>query len=202
MTERQLKIIDIVKEKQPIIGEDIAKLLGVSRSALRTDFSFLTKSKILQSKIKKGYSYLGNAKKMPLLVNEIMSSPIMVDFNHSVYDTIVDMFTEDVGNIFVTQNNSLVGVVSRKDLLKNAIGKNDITKIPVSLVMTRVPNVIYTEEKETILEAVKKIINHQIDALPVVKITEKDNKTIYTVVGRVTKTNTTKLLMDILENKF
>ena len=57
MTDRQKKIIEIVKKNQPIKGDDIAKELGVTRSALRTDFSILTKENIIEAKVKKGYYY-------------------------------------------------------------------------------------------------------------------------------------------------
>lgn len=199
MTDRQKKIIEIVKKNQPIKGDDIAKELGVTRSALRTDFSILTKENIIEAKVKKGYYY--KEKKDFRYVKEIMSSPIMIDLNTSVYDTIINMFTEDVGNIFVIQKDSLVGVVSRKDLLKSVIGNLDINKMPVSMVMTRMPNVIYVEEDESILSGVKKIIKHQVDSLPVVKVIETEDEIVYKVVGRLTKTNTTKLLMGILEKK-
>lgn len=199
MTDRQKKIIEIVKKNQPIKGDDIAKELGVTRSALRTDFSILTKENIIEAKVKKGYYY--KEKKDFRYVKEIMSSPIMIDLNTSVYDTIINMFTEDVGSIFVIQKDSLVGVVSRKDLLKSVIGNLDINKMPVSMVMTRMPNLIYAEEDESILSGVKKIIKHQIDSLPVVKVIETEDEVVYKVVGRFTKTNTTKLLMGILEKK-
>lgn len=197
MTERQKKIIEIVRKNQPIKGDDIAKELGLTRSALRTDFSILIKENILESKVKKGYYY--KEKQEFKYIKEIMSSPIVIDLNLSVYDTIVNMFTEDVGNMFVVQKDSLVGVVSRKDLLKTAIGKTDINKIPVSMVMTRMPNVIYVEEDETIISGVKKIIKHQVDSLPVVRVVEQKGEKIFKVVGRLTKTNTTKLLMGLLQ---
>lgn len=57
LTDRQKKIIEIVKKNQPIKGDDIAKELGVTRSALRTDFSILTKENIIEAKVKKGYYY-------------------------------------------------------------------------------------------------------------------------------------------------
>ncbi|MBP6062962.1 MAG: helix-turn-helix transcriptional regulator [Fusobacteriaceae bacterium] len=199
LTDRQKKIIEIVKKNQPIKGDDIAKELGVTRSALRTDFSILTKENIIEAKVKKGYYY--KEKKDFRYVKEIMSSPIMIDLNTSVYDTIINMFTEDVGSIFVIQKDSLVGVVSRKDLLKSVIGNLDINKMPVSIVMTRMPNLIYAEEDESILSGVKKIIKHQIDSLPVVKVIETEDEIVYKVVGRFTKTNTTKLLMGMLEKK-
>ena len=199
LTERQKEIIDIVRKYQPITGKEIGERLYLTRSALRTDFSILTKMNILESKPKIGYSYI--EKKDSEKVKDIMSPSITVDTNLSVYETILNIFSKDVGTIFITEQDSLVGVVSRKDLLKIAIGRTDIEKIPINIIMTRMPNIIYAEENETILESVKKLIKHQIDSLPVVRIEEKNGKKIYHTVGRLTKTNITKLFMETLSNK-
>lgn len=196
LTERQKEIIDIVKKYQPITGKEIGERLYLTRSALRTDFSILTGMKILESKPKIGYSYI--EKKDSEKVKDIMGPSITVDTNLSVYETILNIFSKDVGTIFITDHDSLVGVVSRKDLLKIAIGKTDIEKIPINIIMTRMPNIIYAEENESILESVKKLIKHQIDSLPVVRIEEKDGKKIYHTVGRLTKTNIAKLFMETL----
>lgn len=196
LTERQKEIIDIVKKYQPITGKEIGERLYLTRSALRTDFSILTGMKILESKPKIGYSYI--EKKDSEKVKDIMGPSITVDTNLSVYETILNIFSKDVGTIFITDEGSLVGVVSRKDLLKIAIGRTDIEKIPINIIMTRMPNIIYAEENESILESVKKLIKHQIDSLPVVRIEEKGGKKIYHTVGRLTKTNITKLFMETL----
>ncbi len=196
LTERQKEIIDIVKKYQPITGKEIGERLYLTRSALRTDFSILTGMKILESKPKIGYSYI--EKKDSEKVKDIMGPSITVDTNLSVYETILNIFSKDVGTIFITDQGSLVGVVSRKDLLKIAIGRTDIEKIPINIIMTRMPNIIYAEEDETILESVKKLIKHQIDSLPVVRIEEKSGKKIYHTVGRLTKTNIAKLFMETL----
>ena len=57
LSERQHKIIEIIRTNGSITGEKIAKILGVTRSALRTDFSFLIKSEIIKSKTKVGYTF-------------------------------------------------------------------------------------------------------------------------------------------------
>ena len=119
--------IDIVKKYQPITGKEIGERLYLTRSALRTDFSILTGMKILESKPKIGYSYI--EKKDSEKVKDIMGPSITVDTNLSVYETILNIFSKDVGTIFITDQGSLVGVVSRKDLLKIAIGRTDIEKI-------------------------------------------------------------------------
>ena len=196
LTDRQREIIDIVKKYQPITGKEIGERLYLTRSALRTDFSILTGMKILESKPKIGYTYI--EKKDSERVRDIMGPPITVDTNLSVYETILHIFSKDVGTIFITDNESLVGVVSRKDLLKIAIGKTDIEKVPINIIMTRMPNIIYVEEDDTILESVKKLISHQIDSLPVVRVEERDGEKIFKITGRLTKTNITKLFMETL----
>lgn len=196
LTDRQREIIEIVKKYQPITGKEIGERLYLTRSALRTDFSILTGMKILESKPKIGYTYI--EKKDSERVGDIMGPPITVDTNLSVYETILHIFSKDVGTIFITDNESLVGVVSRKDLLKIAIGKTDIEKVPINIIMTRMPNIIYVEEDDTIIESVKKLISHQIDSLPVVRVEEKDGEKILKVTGRLTKTNITKLFMETL----
>lgn len=203
LTERQRKIIKIIKEYGPITGDEIARRIYITRSALRTDFSILKKMSIIKSKQKVGYTYneafVESSNKT--LVKHIMGVPITIDENFSVYRTVLLMFEKDIGTIFITKDGNLSGVVSRKDLLRIAIGKRDIEHIPINLIMTRMPNIVYSTENETIEDCVKKIIEHQIDSVPVVRITEKNGKESYKVVGRFTKTNVSKLLLEILENK-
>jgi len=84
------------------------------------------------------------------------------------------MFLEDVGTLFVVDNFSIiVGVLSRKDLLRASIGKQELTSIPVNIIMTRMPNVTYCFKEDLIIDVAKKLIEKQIDALPVVKQTDK-----------------------------
>ena len=128
-----------------------------------------------------------------------MGEAVLVDYNLSVYQMNLKIFAKDVGTMFITENKTLVGIVSRKDLLKIAIGKNDIEKVPINVIMTRMPNIIYCEEDELIIDGVKKIIKHQIDCVPVVRIKEVRGKKIYELVGRLTKTNITKLFLEYYE---
>ncbi|MGL4997449.1 CBS domain-containing protein [Cetobacterium sp.] len=203
LTERQKEIVEIIKKYGPVTGEEIAKMIYITRSALRTDFSILKKMSIIKSKQKIGYTYnqafIDSNNKT--LVKHIMSAPITIDESYSVYKTVLLMFEKDIGTIFITKEGNLAGIVSRKDLLRIAIGKRDIEQIPINLIMTRMPNLVFSIENETIEDSIKKIIEHQIDSLPVVRITEKNGKEIYKVVGRFTKTNASRLLLDILSNK-
>ncbi|WP_053957553.1 helix-turn-helix transcriptional regulator [Inediibacterium massiliense] len=203
-TERQKKIIDIVKEKEPITSEQIANLLKVTRATLRPDLAILTMTGMLDARPKVGYLYSGN---IPInliseeihriKVKEIKSMPIVVGEQTNLYDAIVTLFLEDVGSIFVTSNNYLVGIVSRKDFLRTIMGGTDVNKVPVGLIMTRMPNIVMTYPDETALEAAIKIIDHQVDSLPVVEKVIEDGKEFFKVVGKVSKTNITKLFVEL-----
>ena len=90
--------------------------------------------------------------------------------NVSVYDAIVTMFLEDVGTLFVVDSDSkLVGVLSRKDLLRASIGNQELTTLPVNIIMTRMPNITMCHRDDLLIDVAKKLIDKQIDAVPVVK---------------------------------
>lgn len=189
LTERQKRILEIIKEKSPISGEEIAQKIGVTKSALRTDFSILNKLELVSSKTKKGYSYKNKC--TIKTVKDVMSPENSIDMKTIVYDAIIHLFNHDLGTLIVVDDTTknLVGIISRKDLLKSVLNGKNIEKIPVSMIMTRMPNVIYCYEDTDIKDAIKKLIDHEIDSLPVLK--REENK--YRVVGRFTKTNVTKL---------
>lgn len=131
-------------------------------------------------------------------MKDFQSIPVVIHENVSVYDAICTMFLEDVGTLFVVDDNAiLVGVLSRKDLLRASIGKQELPSIPVHIIMTRMPNITLCRRDDFILDIAKMLIEKQIDALPVVKDTEKG----YEVVGRITKTNMTKILVGLSENE-
>lgn len=206
-SERQEKIIDIVKANQPITSEEIAKQLNFTRATLRPDLAILTMSGILDARPKVGYFYSGkealsffSEQVKNMNVSDIKSVPIVVDEQTTVYDTIVTLFIEDVGSIYVTSNGLLTGVVSRKDFLKNAIGGMDLNKIPVGVIMTRMPNIITISPEESILNAAAKIIEHQVDSLPIVEEVELSNKNGYKVIGKVSKTNIVRIFVDLCNN--
>ena len=71
--------------------------------------------------------------------------------------------------------------------------------MPVGMVMTRTPNVITTNKEDDVVLAAKKIIEHEVDSIPVVEINEEDTNQIK-VIGRLSKTNITKLFLEIADN--
>ncbi|MFC0270040.1 helix-turn-helix transcriptional regulator [Metabacillus herbersteinensis] len=204
LNKRQEHILQIVKDNGPITGEHIADQLNLTRATLRPDLAILTMSGYLDARPRVGYFYTGKTgaqmltdKLKKLKVKDYQSIPIVVNVNVSVYDAICTMFLEDVGTLFVVDESSLlVGVLSRKDLLRASIGKQELTAIPVNIIMTRMPNITICHKEDYILDVAISLIEKQIDALPVVNDTEKG----YEVLGRITKTNITKILVNLAEN--
>ncbi len=203
LSKRQEHIIEIVKENGPITGEHIADQLNLTRATLRPDLAILTMAGFLDARPRVGYFHTGKTG-MQLLtenlqkiyVKDYQSIPVVVNENVSVYDAIVTMFLEDVGTLFVVDKNLiLAGVLSRKDLLRASIGMQELTTLPVNIIMTRMPNITMCSREDLLIDVAKKLIDKQIDGLPVVKKTEKG----FEVIGRVTKTNITKALVALAE---
>ena len=195
LTERQHRILEIIKKKSPISGDEIAELLSLSKSALRTDFSILTKLNLVISKQNKGYIF--NNKCTLLEVKNYMSPQNSIDTKTTVYDAIIHLFNFDLGTLVVVDKDKLAGIISRKDLLKSVLNNKNIEKTPVSMIMTRMPNIVYCFEDDSVLEAIKKLIDHEIDSLPVLR---RENGKI-SLVGRFTKTNVMKLYYQELKSK-
>jgi DeoR family transcriptional regulator, catabolite repression regulator len=203
LNERQNKILDIVKNHEPITGEQIADQLNVTRATLRPDLAILTMSGFLDARPRVGYFYTGKTssqlvmeKVKKMTVKEYQSIPVVVQEGTSTYDAICTMFLEDVGTLFVVNKEGfLSGALSRKDLLRASLGNQDPTSIPVSIIMSRMPNISVCEGTDLVVDVAKKLIERQIDGLPVVKKTPKGLE----VVGRITKTNVTKAFKELVE---
>ena len=194
--------MQIVKEQGPITGEHIADQLNLTRATLRPDLAILTMAGFLEARPRVGYFYSGKSGTQlltdnlsKLFVKDFQSIPVVVNDGISVYDAIVMMFLEDVGTLFVVDQKSLlVGVLSRKDLLRASIGTKDLATIPVNIIMTRMPNITMCFRDDLLLDVAKKLIAKQIDALPVVKEAADGG---YEVVGRITKTNIAKAFVSL-----
>jgi len=206
LSDRQKKIIDIVKNSMPITGEQIADKLDLSRSTLRPDLSLLTLTEILIAKPKVGYLYNKNYVTPFIIsdisqkkVEEVMSIPVIISKETSIQEGINQIFLEDSGSLYVTENGQLIGLVSRKDLLKSAIAGYSLDEIPISLAMTRMPNVATINDKDTVENAARKLTLHKIDSLPVLKVNKKTNQ--HEIVGKFSKTVISNLFLKILDNE-
>jgi DeoR family transcriptional regulator, catabolite repression regulator len=200
--------LHIVRDRGPITGEQIAEQLNLTRATLRPDLAILTMAGLLDARPRVGYFYAGKKSEQifgdtlrKFLVKDHKSVPVVIDEHTSVYDAIVTMFLEDVGTLFVVRDQGiLVGVVSRKDLLKVAIGQRETKEVPVSLAMSRMPNIVYVDAEETVYNAAKKLIDYQVDSLPVVKVINEQPRELE-VIGRITKTTITKLFVELGTNR-
>ena len=200
LTKRQQEIIDIVKNNEPITGNDIALKLNIAKSTIRSDLAVLTLTGILDGRPKVGYIYSG-LQFQPMLhevisnkiVEEVMSNPVIISTETTIHDAITMLFMYDVGSIYISEvdTKKLVGVISRKDLLRSmATGLSKDTA--VAIIMTRMPNVVVATPDMPILEAGELIVNHQVDSLPVVK-----NGKDLEIVGKLSKTNLVQLFVEL-----
>ena len=203
LSKRQEQIAQIVREEGPVTGSAIAEHLEVTRSALRSDLSVLTMLGVLDARPNVGYYYVGLSKETQtaerlksFMVSDVLSQAVVVNGDTSLYDTIVTLFTEDVGTILVCDGSYLVGVVSRKDLLRASMGQTDSHTMPISMIMTPVSKVIVVEPTDTLVEAAQKMIDYEVDCLPVVAREDIGNKKRLKVVGRVSKTTVAKVFLE------
>ena len=67
--------------------------------------------------------------------------------------------------------------------------------------MTRMPNIVTATLEETVVAAIKKIVEHEVDSLPVVKNRVEDEEEKLEVVGKISKTNIARLFLDLAANK-
>ena len=203
LNKRQDAILQIVKENGPITGEHIAERLGLTRATLRPDLAILTMAGFLDARPRVGYFYAGKKSTVAitesmlnLKVKDFQSVPVVVSEGMTVYDAICHMFLEDVGTLFVVDKDGyLQGVLSRKDLLRSSIGTQDLNKIPVHIIMTRMPNIAYCLDSDSLVLTATKLIEREIDSMPVVKETENGIE----VIGRLTKTSITRAFISLAE---
>ncbi|MCY9579229.1 helix-turn-helix transcriptional regulator [Paenibacillus alvei] len=200
----------IVKKHAPITGEQIAEMLTVSRPTIRADLSLLVMLDYIAAKPKVGYFLGEKAEKKKsdsyvlrnMKVGQVQGMPIVVDVKTTVQDAVVTLFLENIGSLMVTdEGGKLAGIISRKDLLKVTLGNPNASSMPVSMVMTRQPNIVTISPEESVLEAARKMIHHQVDSLPVVSYPENSSDEDGNVVGRITKTTIIKLLLDKVEDQ-
>ena len=198
----------MVKRHGPITAEKIAESLDSTRATIRSDLDFLSQAGFLGARPRVGYFYKepDNAEFLmqslvKIRVKDYHSVPVVIRDTASVYEGIVQLFLNDVGTIFVIGSQGyLEGIISRKDLLKATIGNTDIKNLPVSVVMTRMPKIITTTMEESLVEVAQKIVENEIDSLPVVAEKMVDGQPVLEVLARVSKTNITRAFLNFTKN--
>ncbi|MBC2329899.1 helix-turn-helix transcriptional regulator [Listeria swaminathanii] len=198
LSPRQHQIVAYVRANEPATGDSIAAHLKLTRATIRADLSILTMTGILDARPKVGYFYSGLENNpihfdeiRQLKVADIMTQPFFAKKETSVYDAIVMLFMEDIGSLYVVDEEQLVGLVSRKDLLKGALADADTKATPIATIMTRMPNLVTVTKDDTVLHAAEQLVFHQIDSLPVLENAK--------VVGKISKTRITSLFVDTIK---
>ncbi|MDT2808428.1 helix-turn-helix transcriptional regulator [Vagococcus lutrae] len=190
LTERQKKVIQIVKKCEPISGDNIAKQLGLTKPTLRSDLSLLTMTGILDARPRVGYIYSGQTIE-PLLyeelfhlkIGEIMVPPTIVNQTAPIREAVMELFLNDTGSLYIVNDQrEFVGLVSRKDLLRATLNNQNLDETPVAMIMSRMPNIITITPEERIIDAGYLIMHQQVDSLPVM---EKNGS--LKVIGKISK---------------
>ena len=204
LSQRQQSILEYAQKEGPITGDELASRFHVSRAALRADLAILTMSGLLSARPRVGYFFTGHEPKKMVTqaltrfqVKDAMSVPAIVKETSTLYDAVVTLFTADVGTLFVVdKDGGLSGILSRKDLLKASIGGDNLQHLPISVIMTRMPNIVITTMDESVLRAAEKLLSHEVDSLPVVEMTAEGQVKI---LGRFSKTNITRIFTSLAE---
>lgn len=205
LSSRQLELLELVKKHAPVTGEQLAENLGVSRPTLRSDLSLLVMLGLLDAKPKVGY-FLGNTYRSSseplqrlnsMQVREVQGVPVNVPDSLSVHDAVITLFTENADTLLVVnEQKRFVGIVTPKDLLKITLGNAGAAAIPVSMVMTRYPNIVSLMPEDSVMEAIRKMSLHQVDCLPVI-VPREEQSLDPEVTGWVSKSNIIRLMADI-----
>jgi len=178
----------------------------VTRPTIRSDLGLLVMLGYIDAKPNVGY-FIGNkvlkensdvTQITQRSVRDVMGIPVVLRETANVSDAVVTLFLENVGSlVIVDASGALAGIVSRKDLLKVTLGNPQSSSVLLSMVMTRFPNISTVSPDDTVREAMRKMILHEVDGLPVViPMNGTEGLPKYEVIGRVTKTTITKLLFD------
>ena len=200
LTPRQNKIIQLLKAESPMTGETLATKLNISLATIRADLRLLTTIGILDARPKVGYAYQGenllqmdSQKFFQTTIAAILLPPTEIKLTTSMEEAVTKLFLADVGSLYVLDDDgALVGLISRKDLLRASFTNRDTT-LPASIVMTRMPNVITVTADTSIIAASKLLLKHNVDSLPVVQ-----NAGDTHVIGKITKNRIFKYLIETL----
>ncbi len=189
-TKRQTRIINMLKQTSPLTSEKIAGNLELSVSTIRPDLRFLTSVEILNARPKVGYEFKGNQ----LLnfdydhiyqtpISEILLPTTEIKASDTLQVAVGKLFLKDVGSLYVVnEKGDLVGLISRKDLLRASLNNSNVQSMMASIIMTRMPYIITATPDMPIIEAGKLLLLHKVDSLPVV-----EKQSSRHAIGKITK---------------
>ncbi|OIK72391.1 hypothetical protein ATW70_07075 [Oenococcus oeni] len=180
----------MLKQTSPLTSEKIAGNLELSVSTIRPDLRFLTSVEILNARPKVGYEFKGNQ----LLnfdydhiyqtpISEILLPTTEIKASDTLQVAVGKLFLKDVGSLYVVnEKGDLVGLISRKDLLRASLNNSNVQSMMASIIMTRMPNIITATPDMSVIEAGKLLLLHKVDSLPVV-----EKQSSRHAIGKITK---------------
>ncbi len=99
--------------------------------------------------------------------SDIMKEPITIDSNASLEEAILKLINTGVGSLIVVENNKLVGIVTKRDIIWSIMyGGKNIVNTKVSEVMTK--QLITVKPDTSLHDIVDIMLNNNISHLPVV----------------------------------
>ncbi|MFC2162781.1 CBS domain-containing protein [Candidatus Altiarchaeota archaeon] len=134
-------------------------------------------------------------------VAEIMQSKVVtVGSSTKVFDIACIMGRKNIGSVVITDDDSVKGIITERDITKQLLNGNDIANIPASRLM--VSDIISASPETTVREAINTLFAHKFRRLPIIKngrlvgiITSTDicyeinNPHACTNVGEIMRTN-------------
>ncbi len=189
-TKRQTRIINMLKQTSPLTSEKIAGNLELSVSTIRPDLRFLTSVEILNARPKVGYEFKGNQ----LLnfdydhiyqtpISEILLPTTEIKASDTLQVAVGKLFLKDVGSLYVVnEKGDLVGLISRKDLLRASLNNSNVQSMMASIIMTRMPNIITATPDMSVATPDMSVIEAGKYSLPVV-----EKQSSRHAIGKITK---------------
>jgi len=176
LSRRQKEIVKMVRKNQKMTGDNIAKKFGLTRASLRGDFTLLVSLGYLNSSTNKGYTIGQGLKQIAPLVNtieDVMSVAKNIDIKSTLGDALLKLIIEDVDILQVLKSGYLVGVVTKTNLVKAMLNRQDPHSESIKLHMINLDKLVTCTKDEDLIVVMKKMLENNIDGIPVVKNTEE-----------------------------
>ncbi len=108
-------------------------------------------------------------KKIGVRISQLMNAnPVTVDLDMTLPECARKMLARNVGSVIVKDKGHLVGIVTEKDIVEEAVGKElNIKKTKVKDIMTT--GMVQISPDSDLAEAVALMIREDVRRLPVVK---------------------------------
>ena len=179
LLDRQTYSIDIVVESPGLVFKfaalrvaalfDNPHVLGFFQGLQRND---LQNQAALSSSSMWLYKPLGDV---------LEKLPISTDETTSIQDAAVLMLKHSVSSLLITQQETLVGIVTDRDLRNRVVAKGHDSRLSVSEIMTKAP--VQITHQKTVFDALALMTEKNIHHLPII------NKQTNAPIGMITATD-------------